>query len=114
MQVIAIGGEVIAAGIYVQYWWPNIPLWLPVTLFWLLVLAVNAAAVKMFGEFEYWFAMIKVTACRADVLTGLTRDRPTRSARGSAEAGCLVLTAAMVSPAGRMRGGHIGDTRRRG
>src|SRR5882762_7882495 len=30
IQVIAVGGEVIAAGIYVRFWWPEIPLWLPV------------------------------------------------------------------------------------
>lgn len=71
MQVIAIGGEVIAAGIYIQFWWPKMPLWLPVVMFSLLVLAVNAAAVRLFGEFEYWFAMIKVTAISVFVLIGL-------------------------------------------
>ncbi|NUR06325.1 MAG: amino acid permease [Nocardioidaceae bacterium] len=71
MQVIAIGGEVIAAGIYVQYWWPSLPLWLPVVVFSVLVLAVNAAAVSLFGEFEYWFAMVKVTAISVFVLLGL-------------------------------------------
>ena len=71
MQVIAIGGEVIAAGIYVQYWWPSLPLWLPVLLFAALALLVNAAAVSLFGEFEYWFAMIKVTAITVFILIGL-------------------------------------------
>ena len=33
MQVIAIGGETIAAGLYIQYWWPQIPLWVPVAIF---------------------------------------------------------------------------------
>ena len=70
MQVIAIGGEVIAAGVYAQYWWPKMPLWLPVVMFSMLVLAVNAAAVRLFGEFEYWFAMIKVTAISVFVLIG--------------------------------------------
>jgi len=71
MQVIAIGGEVIAAGIYVQYWWPSVPLWLPVLVFAALALVVNAAAVSLFGEFEYWFAMIKVTAITVFILIGL-------------------------------------------
>lgn len=71
MQVIAIGGEVIAAGIYVQYWWPSLPLWVPVLLFAALALLVNAAAVSLFGEFEYWFAMIKVTAITVFILIGL-------------------------------------------
>jgi L-asparagine transporter-like permease len=71
MQVIAIGGEMIAAGVYVKFWWPELPLWLPVVVFSALVLAVNAAAVHLFGSFEYWFAMIKVTAIAVFVLLGL-------------------------------------------
>ena len=71
MQVIAIGGEMIAAGLYVRYWWPDLPLWLPVLVFSVLVLAVNAAAVHLFGTFEYWFAMIKVTAIAVFVLLGV-------------------------------------------
>ncbi|MEV1170380.1 amino acid permease [Nonomuraea sp. NPDC049784] len=71
IQVIAIGGEVIAAGIYVQFWWPSLPLWLPVTVFSAVVLAMNAAAVKLFGEVEYWFAMIKVVAIIVFILLGV-------------------------------------------
>ncbi|WP_433430397.1 amino acid permease [Nonomuraea sp. CA-141351] len=71
IQVIAIGGEVIAAGIYVQFWWPSLPLWLPVTVFSAIVLAMNAAAVKLFGEVEYWFAMIKVVAIIVFILLGV-------------------------------------------
>ncbi|WP_116203378.1 amino acid permease [Amycolatopsis circi] len=71
MQVIAIGGETIAAGVYVQFWWPQIPLWVPVAVFSLLVIVVNGAAVHIFGEFEYWFAMIKVCAILVFVALGL-------------------------------------------
>ncbi|WP_220449107.1 amino acid permease [Nonomuraea mesophila] len=71
IQVIAIGGEVIAAGIYVQFWWPSLPLWLPVTVFSAVVLVVNTAAVKLFGEVEYWFAMIKVMAIIVFILLGV-------------------------------------------
>ncbi|PZG21143.1 amino acid permease [Nonomuraea aridisoli] len=71
IQVIAIGGEVIAAGIYVQFWWPSLPLWLPVIVFSAVVLAVNAVAVKLFGEVEYWFAMIKVVAIVVFILLGV-------------------------------------------
>lgn len=85
MEVIAIGGEVIAAGIYMQYWWPKMPLWLPVLIFSLLVLTVNAAAVRLFGEFEYWFSMIKVTAISVFILIGIaimTFGLPERPATG--------------------------------
>ncbi|GAA5115533.1 amino acid permease [Pseudonocardia adelaidensis] len=71
MQAIAIGGEMIAAGIYVQFWWPDLPLWLPVLVFSLVVLAVNSFAVKAFGETEYWLAMIKVSAICIFILLGV-------------------------------------------
>lgn len=59
-QVVNIGSEVIAAGLYLQFWYPQLPLWVPVVGFSVVMLAVNLAAVRFFGEFEYWFAMIKV------------------------------------------------------
>ncbi|MFI0464150.1 MULTISPECIES: amino acid permease [Saccharopolyspora] len=71
IQVIAVGGELIAAGIYTQFWWPQLPLWLPVVAFSVLILAVNAGAVGLFGTFEYWFSMIKVTAIVVFILLAL-------------------------------------------
>lgn len=71
IQVIAVGGEVIAAGIYVQFWWPTLPLWLPVVVFSLVVLAANAAVVQFFGATEYWLAMIKVGAIAVFILLGI-------------------------------------------
>ncbi len=69
-QTIAIGGEVVASGIYVQHWFPQLPLWLPVVLFSLALVAVNAMHVGAFARFEYWFAMIKVTAIVLFILFG--------------------------------------------
>jgi L-asparagine transporter-like permease len=71
IQVIAVGGEVIAAGIYTQYWWPHLPLWVPVVIFSAVVLGVNLIAVSFFGAIEYWFSMIKVTAIVVFILLGL-------------------------------------------
>ncbi|WP_052371810.1 amino acid permease [Amycolatopsis taiwanensis] len=71
IQVIAVGGEVIAAGIYVQYWWPSLPLWLPVVVLSVVMLAANAAAVSFFGTAEYWLSAIKVAAIIVFILLGL-------------------------------------------
>jgi len=71
IQVIATGGEVIAAGIYLRFWWPAIPLWLPVVVFGVVVVAVNAATVRLFGTVEYWFAMVKVVAIVVFILLGV-------------------------------------------
>lgn len=70
-QVITVGGEVVAAGLYVRYWWPQVPLWASVCVFALAIVAVNFAAVRLFGEVEYWFAMVKVTALVVFLVLGV-------------------------------------------
>ncbi|GKS13728.1 amino acid permease [Paenibacillus chitinolyticus] len=54
--------EVTAIGIYVGYWFPDIPQWIPALIGVGIIAAANLAAVKFYGEFEFWFAMIKVVA----------------------------------------------------
>jgi len=70
-QTIAIGEEVIAAGIYARLWFPSAPLWVFVVLFSALIVTVNAMHVGAFGTFEYWFAMIKVVAIVLFILFGV-------------------------------------------
>lgn len=70
-QVVNIGSEATAAGIYLKFWWPDLPLWLPIAAFSVIMLGINAAAVRFFGEFEYWFAMIKVLAIIVFVVLGI-------------------------------------------
>lgn len=70
-EIIAIGAEVTAAGIYVSFWFPNIPQWIWVVSFSAALVALNAMKVNRLGEFEYWFAMIKVAAILAFILVGL-------------------------------------------
>jgi amino acid transporter, AAT family len=71
VQVMAIGGEATAAGLYMQFWLPNIPVWVWVVVFSAGLVLVNALSVNVFGTFEYWFAMIKVVAIIAFIITGL-------------------------------------------
>jgi L-asparagine transporter-like permease len=61
-QIIAIGAEVTAAGIYISFWLPNVPQWIWVVLVSAALVALNSMQVNRLGEFEYWFAMIKVAA----------------------------------------------------
>jgi len=70
-QIIAIGAEVTAAGIYISYWLPDIPQWIWVVLVSAALVALNAMQVNRLGEFEYWFAMIKVAAIVAFIIVGL-------------------------------------------
>jgi L-asparagine transporter-like permease len=70
-QVIAIGSEVVAAAIYCAFWYPQVPGWLWVVLFSVGLLAANAWSVSSFGEFEFWFALIKVVAIIAFLFLGV-------------------------------------------
>jgi L-asparagine transporter-like permease len=70
-QIIAIGAEVTAAAIYMSFWFSNVPQWIWVVLVSAALVAVNAMQVHRLGEFEYWFAMIKVAAILAFILVGL-------------------------------------------
>lgn len=62
VQIIAIGAEVTAVAIYFQYWFPQAPQWVWVAVVSLGVVAINALQVGNFGEFEYWFSLMKVVA----------------------------------------------------
>lgn len=59
-QAVAIGSELVAASIYCHDWFPQVPGWVWIGGFSLGLIYVNARTVGSFGEFEYWFAMIKV------------------------------------------------------
>jgi L-asparagine transporter-like permease len=61
-QSIAIGGEATAVAIYCGWWFPGVPQWIWVVGFSAALIYVNARSVGAFGEFEYWFALIKVAA----------------------------------------------------
>jgi AAT family amino acid transporter len=71
-QIIAIGAEVTAAGIYISFWFPGVPQWIWVVLLSAALVAVNSMKVNYLGEFEYWFAMVKVGAIVAFILVGLS------------------------------------------
>ena len=73
-QIIAIGAEVTAAGIYISFWFPNVPQWIWVVLVSAALVALNSMQVNRLGEFEYWFAMIKVTAIVAFIIVGMSFD----------------------------------------
>lgn len=70
-QVVAIGGEVTAAAIYTRFWFPRVPLWIWIVVYSAALIFINLTSVKNFGEFEYWFAMIKVAAIVVFIILGV-------------------------------------------
>jgi AAT family amino acid transporter len=62
MEVIATGGQLVAASIYMAYWFPSVPGAVWVLAFALALVAINSRAVGRLGVIEYWLVMIKVVA----------------------------------------------------
>jgi AAT family amino acid transporter/D-serine/D-alanine/glycine transporter len=69
--VATVMAEITAIGIYAQLWFPHLPQWLPPLLTLLVLYGVNLLAVGVFGELEFWFALIKVVTIVALILGGL-------------------------------------------
>ncbi|MBA1353601.1 amino acid permease [Staphylococcus cohnii] len=70
-QWVVVGmSEVIAVGEYMNYWFPDLPQWIPGIIVVLLLAGANLVSVKAFGEFEFWFAMIKVVTIILMIIAG--------------------------------------------
>lgn len=68
--IITAIADVIAIAAYAQFWFPGLAPWIPAVLCVLLLLSLNLATVRMFGEMEFWFALIKIVAICALIVTG--------------------------------------------
>ena len=62
LYVLVGMAELTAVGIYIQYWWPGFPTWASAAVFFVLINLMNLSQVKVYGEMEFWFALIKVVA----------------------------------------------------
>ncbi len=63
--------EITASGMYMKFWFPRLPVWVTglvvlVILFWL-----NSNNVSVFGETEFWFAIIKIISIVLLILVGI-------------------------------------------
>ncbi|MGO3613940.1 MAG: amino acid permease [Leuconostoc mesenteroides] len=63
--------ELTAVSTYVKFWFPSWKTWIIQILFLFVLTMINLIAVRVFGETEYWFAMIKIIAIVAMIVTGL-------------------------------------------
>ena len=63
--------DLTATGIYLKYWFKDLPQWVGPLVIVILLMLVNMVNVGLFGELESWFSMIKVLAILALIITGL-------------------------------------------
>ncbi|KAF9539137.1 hypothetical protein EC957_005778 [Mortierella hygrophila] len=62
------------AGLILQYWWPNLHMWIPALIFIIFLVGMTLLGVSDFGELEYWLSMFKVITCVLFILVGILVD----------------------------------------
>lgn len=68
--VVALGSEFTASGILMQRWFPDVEVWVWCIVFAGVLFTLNAISARVFGETEFWFALIKVVAIVALIVLG--------------------------------------------
>jgi GABA permease len=68
--VIVVAVEATAGAGILQYWLPGVPLWVLSLVLMVLLTLTNLISVRSYGEFEYWFASIKVGAIVVFMILG--------------------------------------------
>jgi len=70
MIIVALA-DVTAFGIYMGFWYPDVPRWIWILSLIMFLGAINLIHVKVFGELEFWLSIVKVTAIVAMIVGGL-------------------------------------------
>ena len=69
--IITAIADVIVIGGYMQFWYPDMPVWIPAFASLAILTILNFVAVRMFGELEFWFSLIKIVAIILFIVAGL-------------------------------------------
>ncbi|MCY1486986.1 Proline-specific permease ProY [compost metagenome] len=69
-MIIVCLADVTAFGIYMGFWFPDVPRWIWVLSIVFFIGALNLCSVKVFGELEFWLSLVKVGAIVAMILAG--------------------------------------------
>jgi len=68
--VVAAVADSVVIGGYIQYWYPNLPTWGPALIVLTALMFLNLLTVRMFGELEFWFSLVKVVAVISLIVVG--------------------------------------------
>ena len=69
--VVITGVELVSVATYLNYWWPQLPLWAGIAVFGVAIIILNITSVKSFGALEFFLSSIKVISVIAFILVGL-------------------------------------------
>lgn len=71
LYILVSMAELTVVGIYVAYWFPDFPAWLTSLIVLVTITGINLINVRLYGEAEFWFAIIKVLAVIGMIVLGL-------------------------------------------
>ncbi|MGC5162839.1 amino acid permease [Rhodococcus sp. DT1] len=71
MLIMVLGVEITGASAIVQSWLPGVPQWTVALVFVSFFAVINLAQVANFGEFEFWFAALKVAVIIGFLIIGV-------------------------------------------
>ncbi|MFW0110622.1 amino acid permease [Rothia sp. P13129] len=69
--MVITGIELVAVASYLKFWWPQLPLWVGIVAFGVLIILLNIRSVHYFGVMEFALSSVKVIALSAFILVGL-------------------------------------------
>ncbi|MFC7447680.1 amino acid permease [Rhodococcus daqingensis] len=70
-MIVVCLADVTAFGVYMGFWFPDVPRWIWVLAIVFFIGAINLLSVKVFGELEFWFTLVKVAAIVAMIAAGV-------------------------------------------
>ncbi len=70
-MIIVCLADVTAFGVYMGFWFPDVERWVWILAVVLLIGALNLLSVRVFGELEFWFSLVKVVAIISMIAGGI-------------------------------------------
>ena len=67
---VALGSSFTAAGFCMQYWFPQVPVWVWCVVFCVIIFGLNVISTRFFAEGEFWFSLVKVVTIIAFIILG--------------------------------------------
>ena len=71
LWLVTCVAEITAVAVYMGIWFPDVPRWIWALAALASMGTINLIAVRAFGEFEFWFALIKIVTILAMVVVGI-------------------------------------------
>ncbi|KAH0497559.1 hypothetical protein TgHK011_004857 [Trichoderma gracile] len=70
-DAVSTAADLVALQLILQYWTDHFPGWALSLIFWFVLIVVNIATVRAYGELEYWLSLLKVITIVVFIVMGI-------------------------------------------